>query len=301
MNKKEIIKQIKSHYKKNPKMTRKSFEEDKDVCSIWIISKYFGSWKEALIAAGIKKYVEYDKEKILEILKEKKKLGELEYRKDIRQIKEIPSNKYLEKFWSWEELAEILGIKRKVYVYKNEELIEKYLSIKFKYKKVTSLIMLEETGIHPETIRNHFGSWNKFLKLLKEENVHELTKVTHTNEELIKMYREFSIKTGNSEYGASVRELKKCGFPYSRSVLSSRFTNMSKLKELAGFRVKREVIPKYTKIELKSMLYNEYKKCGRKLTQAEIAENENLPHPTSVFNHFQTTKISEVWQEILRK
>ena len=206
MNKKEIIKQIKSHYKKNPKMTRKSFEEDKDVCSIWIISKYFGSWKEALIAAGIKTYVEYDKEKILEILKEKKKLGELEYRKDIRKIKEIPSNKYLEKFWSWEELAEILGIKRKVYVYKNEELIEKYLGIKFKYKKVTSLIMLEETGIHPETIRNHFGSWNKFLKLLKEENVHKLTKVTHTNEELIKMYREFSIKTGNSEYGASVKK-----------------------------------------------------------------------------------------------
>ena len=49
------------------------------------------------------------------------------------------------------------------------------------------------------------------------------------------------------------------------------------------------------------MLYTKYKKYGRKLTQTEIAKNDSLPNPSSIFYYFQTTKISDVWREVLNE
>ena len=51
---KELLEQIKSHYKINPSMTRVSFQEDKMVCSSSIIYMRFGNWKKALLKAGCK-------------------------------------------------------------------------------------------------------------------------------------------------------------------------------------------------------------------------------------------------------
>ena len=134
-----------------------------------------------------------------------------------------------------------------------------------------------------------------------EEPNHIITNVTHTNDELIELYRKMSIKIGKEKYGATSRDLKEYNFPYSKSVLASRFTSLNHLRKLAGFEIKREVIPKYSKQGLKLMLYTNYKKYGRKLTQTEIAKNESLPNPSSIFYHFQTTKISDVWKEVLNE
>ena len=42
-------------------------------------------------------YIEYDKEKLLLLLKKKVKIGELRYRTDIEKIEEIPSWTYISK------------------------------------------------------------------------------------------------------------------------------------------------------------------------------------------------------------
>ena len=77
-----------------------------------------------------------------------------------------------------------------------------------------------------------------------EEPNHIITSVTHTNEELIELYRRISIKIGKEKYGATSRDLKEYDFPYSKSVLASRFTSLNYLRKIAGFEIKREITPK---------------------------------------------------------
>ena len=111
--------------------------------------------------------------------------------------------------------------------------------------------------------------------------------------------RNVSIKVGKIIYGASFTDLKKYGFPYSKSVLGIRFTNMNNLRELAGFQKRCERNTKYTKQYLGNILFEYYKIYGRRLTQTEIMKDENLPNPTAFFNYFQTTEIRKIWDEVL--
>ena len=99
ISKKIVLKQLIKHSKKNPKITRKSFDADEEVCSADTVVARFGSWQKALEEAGIrekKTYVEYDKGKLLLILKNKVKTGELKYQNDIKKIEVItnPPAKY---------------------------------------------------------------------------------------------------------------------------------------------------------------------------------------------------------------
>ena len=246
-------------------------------------------------------YIEYNKEILLDLIKEKIETGELKYISKIGTLKGMPSYRYIKKLWTIEELNDIFGIKLKVYSYTNGKIIKEYYRIKEKYDVITSDIMKKETGICIDSIRSRFGSWNKFLIFLGEQPVRKLKRVNHTNEELIKLYKEISLKTGKEIYGATFSDLKENGFPYSRSVLSSRFTDMNNLRKLAGFEIKTERITKYSKQKLTNMLFVNYKKYGRRLTQTEIKEDKNLPNPSIIFNYFQTTEITKVWNEVLEK
>ena len=244
-------------------------------------------------------YIEYDKEMLLDLIKEKIGAGELKHISKIGALEGMPSYRYIKKLWTVGEINEIFGIKPKVYSYTNGEIIKEYYRIKENYNVITSDIMKKETGICIDSIRTRFGSWNKFLMFLGEEPVRNLKRVEHSNEELIKLYREISLKIGKEIYGATFSDLKENGFPYSRSVLSSRFTDMNNLRRLAGFEIKTERITKYSKQKLKNMLFMNYKKYGRRLTQTEIRDDKELPNPSIIFNYFQTTEITKVWNEVL--
>lgn len=248
-----------------------------------------------------KGYIEYDKDILLDLIREKIEKKELQHISKIGTLRGMPSYRYIKKLWTAGELNEIFGIKPKVYSYTNGEIIKEYYRIREKYEVVTSDIMKRETGICIDSIRTRFGSWNKFQMFLGEQPARKLKRVEHTNEELIKLYREISLKTGKEVYGATFSDLKENGFPYSRSVLSSRFTDMNNLRRLAGFEIKTERVTKYSKQKLKNMLFMNYKKYGRRLTQTEIKMDKDLPNPSIIFNYFQTTEITKVWNEVLGK
>ena len=252
-------------------------------------------------------YIEYDKEKLLLLLKKKVKIGELRYRTDIEKIEEIPSWTYISKLWTWDELVKILKLKRRVYAYTDEEIMGKYAELKkrkkYKGERISSVIMKKETGIGFETVRDHFGSWNIFLRLMNEKERTEMTKVTHTKEEILEMYRKFSIKIGKGETGATESDLESEDFPYRVHVLCSRFRSLNNMRKLLGFEIKKSGISKYTKKELKVKLLKKYKKYGRKLTQKELKEiskQEEFPVVKTILNYFETTRMSEVWEEVLK-
>ena len=53
ITKESIIENLKSHYLKNRKITKKSFDLDKTVCPAKIVELKFGSWAEGLKAANL--------------------------------------------------------------------------------------------------------------------------------------------------------------------------------------------------------------------------------------------------------
>ncbi len=297
----KIIKQMQEHYEKYGKITIKSFDKDKSTCSFETVQKYLGSWSTAKIRAEINDYIEYEEEKLKKLIRGKIISGELKHMSAIERLKGFPSYKYLKTLWSKEEMEEIFGIKIKKFAYSAEEVISIYNEMKEKYGIVTLLLLREEAGMTPGVIRRHFGTWNKFLDFMGEKPRRVLANVTHTNEELIELYKKLSFKIGKEQYGATLRDLKQYNFPYSKSVISSRFTSINNLGRIAGFDIKRDIISKYSKQSLKLQLYKSYKKYGRRLSQAEIEKDELLPNPSSIFYHFQTTKITEVWDEVLNK
>ncbi len=240
-----------------------------------------------------------NKKELQYLIKEKIKHGELKYMSRIEILEGMPSYKSIKKIWTKKELEDIFGIKIRISSYSDSEIIEAYTRVKAMYGNVTSKLMKQETGIGVDSIRIRFGSWNKFLIFLGEKPKRELNKVTDTNEEIINFYRNVSIKVGKIIYGASFTDLKKYGFPYSKSVLGIRFTNMNNLRELAGFQKRSETKTKYTKQHLGNILFEYYKIYGRRLTQTEIMKDENLPNPTAFFNYFQTTEIRKIWDEVL--
>ena len=248
---------------------------------------------------SVKKFSDNKEQLRMEIM-EKIESGELKYISKIGNIKGMPSYRTIKKIWTKDELEHIFGIKLKVYSYSTKEIIQAYYKVKKIHGEVTSNLMKKETGINVDSIRNRFGSWNKFLIFLGEKPGRELKKVIHTNEDIINFYKKISIKVGKEVYGASYTDLKNHGFPYSRSVLGIRFTNMNNMRRQAGFQMRDDPATKYTKEYLTSVLLTYYNKYGRRLTQTEILKNKDLPNPTAFFNYFQTTEIRKVWNEVLQ-
>ena len=309
LTKEVVIEQLKECYARNGIINKEIFDEDKETCSSSYVAWLFSGWNNALEEAGLKtkkEYVEYDKIKLLEILKEKVETGEFIYRNDVKEIKGIPSYQYIYKLWSWKELSQILGLKRKVHRYTKKEIVEKYKEVKkelnYWHGKFSYAEFNEKTGIGSDTIVKYFGSIKNFLNEIKEKEMQEFVRVTHSKEELLKMYKEYSIKIGKGDIGASQHEIDE-GFIYKTNVLVRRFGSLNNLRELLGLEIIYPSNKKYTKEELKEKLLEKYSEYGRRLTQSEIkrlGKEEGFPGGSTFLSYFQTTKMSEVWEEVLR-
>ena len=304
-----VTEQLKECYARNGRIDKEIFDKDKETCSSSHVAWLFGGWNKALEETELKakkEYVEYDKTKLLEILREKAKTGEFKHKTDVNEIKGIPSYTYIYKLWNWNELSLILGLKRKTHKYTKKEIIEKYKEVKNELSywrgKFSYAEFNEKTGIGSGTIVAHFGSVKNFLNEIKEKEIHEFVKVTHTKEEILKMYKEYSIKIGKGDIGASQNEIDE-GFIYKSSVLVRRFGDLNALRELLGMEIKYPSRKKYTKEELTEKLLKKYNEYGRILSQSEIkklGKEEGFPGGSTFLSYFQTTKMSEVWEEVLR-
>ncbi|WP_195268965.1 hypothetical protein [Eubacterium sp. 1001713B170207_170306_E7] len=58
---------------------------------------------------------------------------------------------------------------------------------------------------------------------------------------------------------------------------------------------------RYSKSIITQMLLDEFKRLGKKPTRKEIDANKNLPTVSTCLNYFGTTRIGDVWDEILKE
>ena len=195
---KEILSQLKAHYKRNGKIIRKNFDADKTVCSSFTVKKRFGSWKKALKIAGLeKKYrITYSDKELLEQIKSHYKINPSMTRVSFQEDKMVCSSSIIYmRFGNWKKALlkagcknnrrminknfvidkkELLEKQQKIpkkreVIYTKAELVGKYRRLRKKEKYKNTEIAMEdfckEIFINSKLIIEHFGNWKKFCEI----------------------------------------------------------------------------------------------------------------------------------------
>jgi len=173
-----------------------------------------------------------------------------------------------------------------------------------KYGKAPASTELDKLGFKDHHYKKYFGSWINAIKAagIKPANSSP-EEVTETNEELIEMYKAFSMKYGCYEYGATSEMLNNSDEIYNADVFCVRFGGMNELRLHAGFRPIGRIHKRYT-IKMLSKIYKDLcEELGHVPPYSEyrkLAKERGLPSPTTYLRYFKTTKISLVRKKILK-
>lgn len=150
---------------------------------------------------------------------------------------------------------------------------------------------------HSRTLTQYLDmSWIEITKKCGRIDVPEYIRDNVSDNELIHEYKVLSKQLGKP---ATVKELKSAT-AYSFEVYRQHFGTMEDLRKACGFNVKMKGSKQVITItdcerELKAI----YKKHGR-LSFSELQKVSSISIST-IFRKFRTTKINEVWDEIIKK
>lgn len=276
------------------------------------ISERFGSWANALIKAGFdakqkRKFRDNSQEELLKIFKEEylriNPISGRDYNK--RRSETAPGYQYLQNVTGlvWNDLLKKLGLEvKREAVLDKQKVILAVNDFVNKYSKAPSLsefrkfLKDEKKGFDVDTIRRgrHFGTWNNFLKGLDLEITKSPSQILESKEEMIIKYKRYSEKIGAIK-GATFKDLKNSDM--NRNGIRLRFGGMSGLRRASGYYVGNDWT-RFSKEDILKILKEKYLKNGRRLTNAEIYNDEDLPSQTTICSYFLTTKMTKVWEEV---
>lgn len=290
MTENEALKKLKEYFDKNGVESIPKFNKhckELGLPSTNYYARHFGTWGKTLELIGFKKlrkkneWNDFSNDEILEILK-------------TCDMKTINQNRAFLRYRFKQSIYKILKI-----VERELELNIKYLTreeyidiMKNEGKAITSDKFRKKYGStnNTKSFKEYFGSWNNFLKECGYEVISENTPIEKTNDEIVKEYKEISLKKGYSQ-GLPIKMLKS-ELGYSSTFLAYRFGSMNKLKILAGF----EPIIRGKQWHKKEIL--EFLSSRNRMTSKEIAENKDLPSLSTLFRIFKTTSINKIYEEI---
>lgn len=198
---------------------------------------------------------------------------------------------------TWSELlilAECPKTRINKYNFSKEELASVIKEIAIKLNKTPSLADLQKAGIAESQIYSLFKSYQDALIYAEMDVVFsKIDTVTETHEELINIYKDFCEKTGKL---ASAKDLDQSDEIYNANVFSIRFNGLNNLRKLANLPTRIRTNRKYSKKELKSILFSLYKEKGGRLKNKELLEHKL--YPTTIMRYFETTSMNSVWNQI---
>lgn len=199
---------------------------------------------------------------------------------------------------SWREVVLLIGLQpQRQRLTKNEQLKalkEEFERIGSYEKRIYTQKRNKDKFFNPDLLCKMLDmSWYEITKECGRKNVIEIVNDTATDEELIEEYKQLSNKLGKP---LSVRELQK-HTKYTYEIYRQHFGTISKLRLLCGYEVidTRNVI---TKDDCVQELIRLYQQFGRKLTYKETKNFSSISMST-IIRRFNTTKINEIWNEIL--
>lgn len=306
----ELIEYAEEFYKKfNRSPTGKDFQNDIYLPDTKIILKRFGSWNDYLTAAGLKINIIINKTK-----KSKKKLLE-EFRREYLRIKPTSHYDYnrrrnkrclsvtgLETKFNcrWNDILKLAKLPIIKNHYTDEEILSSIRELSKILKRTPSKSEYEKYyNVLGRNISERFNGWNNALIAAGlEPRYLTPVKVKETDLQLLKMYKKFSKQIGENIYGASSLQLRLSKQIYDSNVFVTRFGSMNELRVKAGYLPLQKGHKKYTKEGLVKALKDVYKKNNGRITNKELAKTMSL---STLLRYFNTTKISDVWNEVEKR
>lgn len=309
---------IKDFAKENGRLpTKKDFDDNIYLPDTRTIERKLGMpWSQILINLGYEpnirirndEFLNYSDKQLLDAFKEE--LLRLntnicrEY--DERRSDKAPSFILLKNRFNktWNEILKDINIDINNQRRTKEQWLEILIDISDKIGRPPSISDIETFGFNPTTYKLNFGTYNQALKEAGLVPKKTPVKVKETDRELIDMYISFSKRIGKSIYGASSIDLNNDDTIYSNDVFDIRFNGLNNLRALAGFEIIKAQNKKYSKEQILRILSEQYQINNRKLTNKEInylsKSNLNFPSVSSICRYFQTTKMSEIWDIVLK-
>lgn len=158
--KEDVKNHLKKHYLKNPKITVKSFERDKTVCSSRTVFDNFESWNKALEEIGIGKRV-----RLLRLLLEHYSENRKMTYESFNKVSNVSMFMIRKEFGSWNGFLIEAGIRKEGEGRITKEEVVRQLKEHYsKTKEITIKSFEEDKNVcSVNTVKSKFGSWDKAL------------------------------------------------------------------------------------------------------------------------------------------
>lgn len=181
----------------------------------------------------------------------------------------------------------------------DKECVDRYNSLKRELKKVPSKEeFFKDSRIILPDLKRLFGGWLLFKRKLKDEFSTSRVSKKISDKEVIKEYLRVSKLVGKP-YGATKDDFNKHS-KYSTTILK-RFGGMNDLRILCNL----EIVGRKSKIykieDIEESLILAYNEKGRRLTVEEVEADKLLPSSSTLFAHYKTTNLAEIWKIIESK
>ena len=304
---KEMIDKFYNKYKRYP--SSDDCLKQKDFLSYYIILKKYGSLKNMYKTFKINNFntnlISLKKEDDL-VLQE---VAEIIIKYDahtwtkFRNLKISPAGKAYKRRlnMSWFEMYNKAINSNKTRFITKEDVIEKYESAKKRLNKdIVGVNDLKKFHISTKSFTRFWGSFANFIEEYENRDV-RVKKFHYTEDELIKMYKDFSDYLGKEE-GASDIDFEKYASDYgipSHSHYRKKFTTMYNLKTKSGYKPITSNYSKFTRSQIIELLYKSYKKYKRKLKTKEIKASQELPSYITITRYLNETSVKKIWEIVL--
>ena len=117
----------------------------------------------------------------------------------------------------WNEILKILGFEVNVEQRSKKEWLQLLRNIADDLGRTPSINDLADYGLNETTYKLNFGTWNNAIREAGLDINHEKMEVTHTDEELLQMYKDLCIRLGHAATGSEINYY----LPYKEDVFAT--------------------------------------------------------------------------------
>ena len=276
---------------KHGSIKKVDFTRDKNgLPSITYVIKYYGSMNELKLAFGLKVDILWNRENIWDTLVKYSKINPEFKQADLTKEKGLPSLpcilSYYPEYKNFSEIKIALGLELNYELWTKEKVVEacrKYLET---HSKITLKDLRKENGLPTaKVIYNFYGTMQKF----QEEIGSEVSKSQEfiSKEELLNASEAIISQKGSSfENRTAFLEV----FPYSQSVIISRFGSFDAFVKAANITILNTKKAKYTKQEVDEIILS-YLKSGNPIpSSAKQLSALNLPSSSTILRFYDDWK-----------
>ena len=276
---------------KHGSIKKVDFTRDKNgLPSISYVTKYYGSMNELKLAFGLKIDIVWNRENIWNTLVEYSKINPDFKQADLTKDNGLPSLpcvlSYYPEHKNFSDIKIALGLELNYELWTKEKVIEACRRYLKTHSKITQKDLRKENGLPTaKVIYNFYGTMQNFQE--KMGSVVSKSQDFISKEELLGATETIISQNGSTfENRTAFLEI----FPYSQSVIISRFGSFDSFAEAANIIITNTKKAKYTKQEVDELILS-YLKIGNPVpSSAKQLSTLKLPSSSTILRFYDDWK-----------